>query len=228
MIKSPIGENILHRLNKSYIGKFNQCWIPDIEQKENLSGDLSHKFPLPQNAKYIGILSRFSIASSSTKKNDQLLVILSGPEPQRSIFEKKIIDQIQKNKIKALIVQGITEKNDTKILNENCRIVSHLNAEDFEEEISSSKYILCRSGYSTIMDLAVLRKKNIIFVPTPGQTEQEYLAERFSKNKTAYSVSQKNFDLSSAIKECSNYSGFISDIKNEDFKSVIDELLKSL
>ena len=226
MIKSPLGENILHRLNKSYTDKFTYCWVPDVEGTENLSGDLSHKFPLPKNAKYIGVLSRFTNTSFPVK--DQLLVILSGPEPQRTLFERRVIHEIEKMKLNALIVQGITEKNNSEMVNANCKLTSNLKAADLQKEISSSKYILCRSGYSTIMDLAVLGKKNIIFVPTPGQTEQEYLAERFFRMNVAYSVSQKQFDLRKAVEECKNYSGFNSQYKNDDFKIAMDQILAKL
>ena len=223
MIKAPIGENILHRLNKNYINKFTECWVPDLPGEENLSGDLSHKFPLPGNARYIGPLSRFS--KNSSEEEDQLLVVLSGPEPQRSIFEKKIIAQIKKYKIEALIVQGITESNKTRTEGSHCKVVSHLSSNDLQKEIVSSKYVLCRSGYSTIMDLAILGKKNIIFVPTPGQTEQEYLAKLFSKKKVAYSDSQKKIDLKKAMEECGKYTGFPSNFRNDEFESAVDSLL---
>ncbi|MFI5163865.1 MAG: glycosyltransferase [Bacteroidia bacterium] len=226
MVKSPFGENLIHRLNKKYISKYTECWIPDHEGENNLSGDLSHKFPLLDNAKFIGALSRFNTGIVAQNKYD-LLVLLSGPEPQRTIFEKKILEQLSMFDMKALIVQGITEKNERRKIFENVEMVSHLTSDELEKEILSSEIILSRPGYSTVMDLAALGKK-VIFVPTPGQTEQEYLAGYFSEKKIAYSVSQKKFNLKIALEESKRYSGFDKKYQGEDFKKTVDEFLTSL
>lgn len=245
MIKSPFGENLIHKLNKNYISKYSECWIPDCERENSLSGDLSHKFPLPKNAKYIGLLSRFFDGAQKDKAKYDLLVILSGPEPQRTLFEKKIIGQLTTFSLKrkeavgkVLIVQGITEKKERRNVSESVEIVSHLTSEELQKEILSSEIILCRPGYSSVMDLAVLCKK-AIFIPTPGQTEQEYLAKCFSDSplrsasaeqgkKIAYSVSQKKFDLEIAMKESEKYSGFTQKYSGDEFKKALDEFLAKI
>ncbi len=230
MVKSPFGEKLIHRLNKNYISKFSECWIPDVSLThragKGLSGDLAHKFSLPENAKFIGVLSRFILPLNLPQRGDTLLVILSGPEPQRTIFEKKIMEQIALLKKRILIIQGITEKNERRKISENVEIVSHLTSEELQKEIFSSEVILSRPGYSTVMDLAVLSKK-AIFVPTPGQTEQEYLATYFSEKKIAYSVSQNKFDLKTALKESEHYSGFTEKYSTEEFKESVDLFLKN-
>ena len=244
IIKSPFGEKLIHKLNMKYISKYSECWIPDYAGDNNLSGDLSHKFSLPKNVKFIGVLSRFASppAPLPLERGAQykLLVILSGPEPQRTLFEKKIIEQLdspptplpvrqaglQKER-GVLIVQGITEKSVLIKISENIEMISYLTAEELKKEICSSEIVLCRPGYSSVMDLAMLNKK-VIFVPTPGQTEQEYLAKYFSDKKIAYSVSQKYFDLKVAIKESEKYSGFTGNYSGEEFKNVVDKFLLSL
>lgn len=225
MVKSPFGEKFIHELNKKYISKYNECWVPDVQEKNNLSGDLSHKYPLPPNSKFIGILSRFVKPVGKPELKRKLLVILSGPELQRTVFEKIILRQISSVSGSALIVQGITEKNDRSRISNEVEIVSHLASHELEREILSSEIILSRPGYSTVMDLATLKKK-AIFVPTPGQTEQEYLAGYYLKHKIVYSAPQKNFDLESALKESGNYSGFKQDFTGTDFKKAVDEFLK--
>ena len=168
---------------------------------------------------------------------NSLLVILSGPEPQRTVFEKLILKQLASplpvrqagptpllRERGALIVQGITEKNERRKLSENVELVSHLTSEELQKEILSSEIILSRPGYSTVMDLAVLGKK-AIFIPTPGQTEQEYLAKYFSEKKIAYSVSQEKFDFQTALKESEKYSGFTGSYSGNDFKKAVDEFL---
>lgn len=207
MIKMPgilkFLEYPIYLFHKKYIKKYDECWIPDIEQKPNIAGDLTHKFKVPENAKFIGILSRFRNEStnSATKKYD-LLIVLSGPEPQRTIFENILIKQISKTRYKTLFVRGLA---DSKLfVSNNIELASHLNTNDMKEAILSSEYIISRSGYSTIMDLIVL-EKNAILIPTPGQTEQEYLAKYYKDKKIFYSEKQKNFDLETALKEAKNY-----------------------
>lgn len=226
MIKSPFGEKIIHHLNKKYILKYNECWVPDTVSY-NLSGELAHKFPLPSNAKFIGILSRFTIPDSLPPIKRKLLILLSGPEPQRCIFENKILKQLTSadKKINTLIVQGITEKKERKKISENVEMVSYLCSNELQHEILSSEIILSRSGYSTIMDMAALNKKKVVLVPTPGQTEQEHLAQHLSQKGIAYSVSQKAFNLITCIDESEKYHGFIEKYSTDRFKSAIDSFL---
>jgi len=231
MIKSPFGEKLIHKLNKNYVSKYSECWVPDTGGENNLSGDLAHKFPLPKNAKYVGVLSRFIKGPLDSARGDKfrndILVILSGPEPQRTIFEKNILEQaVQINK-NIFIIQGITEKDARNKISKNVEMVSHLTSEELQKEIYSSEIILSRPGYSSVMDLAVMEKR-AIFVPTPGQTEQEYLAKYFSDKKIAYSVSQKEFDLQTALKESEKYSGFTEKYSGEEFKKAADEFILSL
>jgi len=229
MVKSPFGEAFIHRLNKKHISNFSECWIPDSEGENNLSGDLAHGYSLPENAKYIGMLSRFTNTDTRflTKAPNDILVILSGPEPQRTVFENKILEQVSSLKGKTLIVRGITENSERKKISDNIEMVSYQTSAELEKEISSAKIVLSRPGYSTIMDLTVFGKK-AIFVPTPGQTEQEYLAELLMKRKIAYSVSQKNFDLQIALKETDKYSGFIEKHDTDGYRKAVDSMLSCL
>jgi UDP:flavonoid glycosyltransferase YjiC (YdhE family) len=213
-IKAPIGERLLYRINRYYINKFTECWIPDVAGSANLSGDLSHPYPMPVNAFFIGTLSRFRSMPVSIvkpafplKKEYDVLVILSGPEPQRSIFEQIIIDQAARIPLNFLIARGVTELAQTMETKNNLDIVSHLTAAELKEVLLISSVIVSRSGYSTIMDLAALKKK-AIFVPTPGQTEQEYLAQRCMKMGFAYTETQGAFDLKRALTEVETYNGF--------------------
>ncbi|OFY83220.1 MAG: hypothetical protein A3F72_03380 [Bacteroidetes bacterium RIFCSPLOWO2_12_FULL_35_15] len=225
MIKTPFAENILHKIVLSYIKKFNECWVPDFEGVNNLSGDLAHKYPLPANIFYIGPLSRFTKEKTASFEYD-VMAIISGPEPQRSLFEKIMLKQLSKTNLKALLVEGKTEM-EQKIENHgNVKISSHLRSNEMQDAISRSKIIIARSGYSTIMDLAMLGKR-ALFIPTPGQTEQEYLAELLMQKNSAYSKSQEKFDLEKALKESENYKGFDAIGTNNDLEKRIDLILFS-
>lgn len=222
MIKAPIFETTLYRMHMNYMRRFSHVWIPDFE-KDGLSGDLSHKYPKPFNAEYIGPLSRFE--ASDAELNTDVLVLISGPEPQRTRFENLVLEQLKDFDGKVTAVVGTPDKQFDKTEG-NLRVISHLNAEELQQEIAAAKLVVSRSGYSTIMDLAAMGKK-AIFVPTPGQTEQEYLAELFDQRKQHVAADQRKFDLLAAIKKSEEYSGFESQ-KFQDFKASVDAFVTSL
>ncbi|MBC8487833.1 MAG: glycosyltransferase [Bacteroidetes bacterium] len=217
MIKTPgklkFFEPVLYKINKFYISKFNECWIPDFKGELNLSGELSHKKPLPANSYYIGPLSRFankqtenSLSESTEHFKYDLMVMLSGPEPQRTILENRILEELKDTDFKAIIVSGKPEMIEEHNLNNNIKVFSHLESKTLKQCIIDSKVILSRPGYSTIMDLAALGGK-AIFIPTSGQTEQEYLADHFYKKKIYFKMDQKEFNLKEALKNAEKYNG---------------------
>lgn len=209
MIKSPFGESVLHQITLNYVKQFSFCWVPDFPDENNLSGDLAHQYPLPHNARFIGALSRFStfLKNEEAKLKYDLLVIISGPEPQRTIFEKIIVKQVSKLPQQTFVVLGKPENAATKEKIGNAEVISHLNAEQLFEAISASELVITRPGYSTIMDLAVMKKK-AIFVPTPGQTEQEYLGALYHQKKQHLCVKQNELDIAKAIEQISVFKGF--------------------
>jgi UDP:flavonoid glycosyltransferase YjiC (YdhE family) len=228
MIKSPFGENILHQITLNYVKKFSFCWVPDFPWKENLSGDLAHKYSLPSNAHFVGTLSRFSSLQKNEKAEMKydLLVIISGPEPQRTVFEKMIVEQVSKLPQRTLVVLGKPESTTTREKIGNAEIISHLNAEQLFEAILASELVLTRPGYSTIMDLAVMKKK-AIFVPTPGQTEQEYLGNLYHQKKLQLCVKQNELSVANAIELVAEFSGFSEFSETELLSENMKEFLSS-
>lgn len=200
-IKSPFGkwsENFLQRWNYKFINRFSECWIPDEEGENNLAGELSHPAKLPLvPVKYIGTLSRFQKKNVAEIKN-HLLVILSGPEPQRTIFENKIVDEIAHYPATAVVVRGLPGDKNIIPSTNSIRFFNHLSAAELNEEALKAEFIISRSGYSTLMDIAALQKKSIL-IPTPGQTEQQYLAGYLQEKQVALSFSQKNFSLQQVL-----------------------------
>lgn len=199
-IRAPFFEGGIFRLNKNFINKYDYCWIPDAADKNNLSGNLGHGGDFPPNVHYIGPLSRFysSKQTGSNKNTENILAIISGPEPQRSIFEDLIIRALKQSPYSAAVVRGLPESNEFSN-SENIKVYSHLNTDKLAEEISKARIIISRPGYSTLMDLSVFGKK-VILVPTPGQTEQEYLADYISSRNEAVVMKQDEFDLKEAVK----------------------------
>jgi uncharacterized protein (TIGR00661 family) len=191
------------KIHQKIIQKFNECWVTDIIGEPNFSGELGHLKSTKLHLKYIGILSRFKPVE--IKKKYDLLVLLSGPEPQRTLLENRLLNELKNYKGNILFVRGVL--NNTKITAiSNFKIVNFLLSEALEKAINQSELIIARSGYSTIMDLAFLGKK-AFFIPTPGQFEQVYLAKKIKENNIANYAIQENFKLQN-LKELEKYSGF--------------------
>lgn len=221
MIKSPFGESLLHKIVLYFVKRYDECWIPDFEGKENLSGDLTHKFPVPKNAVFIGPLSRLKKRKINNKDID-ILAIISGPEPQKSIFEKLIIDELKKMEGKIVCVCGNPEKTVESTSIKNIEFISYADSNVLEELIERAKIIVSRSGYSTIMDLYKMSKK-AIFIPTPGQTEQEYLADFLMNKGLIVCNHQNDINLKLAIQKLEHTSGFYSEYD----KNVLSERIQS-
>jgi UDP-N-acetylglucosamine transferase subunit ALG13 len=197
--------NILRSLNYGYINKFNACWVPDTPNGDGLAGELSHPDKMPKTpVSYIGHLSRFKPAASTEIKN-HLLVVLSGPEPQRTILEKKILKEIINYDGTATVVRGLPTEEKYIPSTDKISFYNHLNAEDLNHEMAKAEFVIGRCGYSTLMDIARLQKKSIL-VPTPGQTEQQYLAKLTDSKKYALCVKQDEFSLSNAINKAQSFS----------------------
>ncbi|HTA81872.1 MAG TPA: glycosyltransferase family protein [Bacteroidia bacterium] len=225
-IQASAGSRRFSEKVSDFVKKFNECWIPDNGGEDNLSGNLSHPLPADITAKYIGPLSRFKAAALSKEMKYDLLVLLSGPEPQRTILEKKVLKQLGALPyIKGLIVQGLPGNKGVDSPYPNVDVVPHLNDTSLLEKILSSKAIISRPGYSTIMDLAMIGGKRALFIPTPGQTEQEYLAMRFEALEIAVWEQQKKLVLKDSLTKVFLSKGFNNNLYPEAFQNTVDEWL---
>ncbi len=180
------------KLHKKYIQKFTECWVPDVAVSQNLSGKLGHSTHAIKNVKYIGPISRLSKKNVPIKYD--LMVLLSGPEPQRSLLEQKIIIELEKYPKKVIFIKGVIEKKQVIQQKGLVTYYNYMSSSDLEIAINESNYVLCRSGYTSIMDLALLSKK-AFFIPTPGQHEQEYLAKKFDKEGIVPMCKQDKFTI---------------------------------
>jgi hypothetical protein len=176
-IRAPLLPRLFRGLlswwHAKYINKFDLLWIVD-DEKINLAGELSkpNRF-LKIPYKYTGLLSRLKTITTTGPPID-LLCLVSGPEPRRSIFEKRLLAMPYHGKRKVM-VQGLT-KGGAQPLTPEKNSYAHLTDHEMSKALQCSKLIICRSGYSTLMDLAIVGG-TVLLVPTPGQTEQIYLAK---------------------------------------------------
>ncbi len=186
--------NILSRLLKN----FSACWVPDHAGHPNLSGLLGHPRQTPPiKVQYIGPLTRFKSTRPPTIEK-KITIALSGPEPQRTLLEEKCVQELKEWKGPITLVRGIPFNASPIATPPHWNVFDHLPTQPLQKEMEESDRIIARCGYSTLMDLSVL-KKNAILIPTPGQPEQEYLANWICEQKLAHCIEQTE-DLLEAMK----------------------------
>jgi predicted glycosyltransferase len=184
-------------LHRSVIKKYSYCFIPDLPGDLNLSGRLSHGLKLPDNVRYTGILSRFNTNGQSAESKTEIFkhntVILSGPEPQRGILKQKLTAILKDKAPVTVILEGNPHVENVPVKSGNIIFINHLITLDMKKMISESQSIITRSGYTTIMELISLNCSALL-IPTPGQTEQEYLAEYLSEKGWFCTLRQNQID----------------------------------
>lgn len=204
------------KMHQKIIKKFDACWVPDVEGNPNLSGKLGHLNQSKINIKYLGPLSRFEKTDCSPLYD--LMVLLSGPEPQRTFLEEKLLDELQAYQGAVLFVKGVIEDQQIKTKKGTLTLYNFMTSKELEFAINHSKIVLSRSGYTTVLDLAKLEKK-AFFIPTPGQYEQEYLAERLDKLGLVPTCSQDSFSIKN-LEAVDNYKGLTCLNQEVDFKDL--------
>jgi uncharacterized protein (TIGR00661 family) len=203
-------------IQRYQIKKFDACWIPDVEGTPNLSGRLGHPKKTLATTTYIGPLSRMKKQNRTIKYD--ILVLLSGPEPQRSFLESTLIEELKYKNQKILLIQGvIADQQEWKQL-DSITIVNFMESSQLENSINESNLVISRSGYTTIMDLTAMEKKAFL-IPTPGQYEQEYLANRLKELGIAPSCRQSQFTIEK-LAEIEKYKGFTAFDHNFDFQNL--------
>ncbi|WP_118951077.1 glycosyltransferase [Taibaiella helva] len=189
----------LRRLHYHLLERFDACWVVDAERDGGLSGKLAHPGLLPRQATYIGILSQFMGCHQPAAAGASILVLLSGPEPMRGQLERLILEQAALlTQYTFVVVAGKPGAVVPQALPAHITYHTHLSGEALLEQITAAALLVCRSGYSTVMDLAVLGKKALL-IPTPGQSEQEYLARYLAKKHYFSAVSQRQLQLGQDI-----------------------------
>ena len=194
------------KLHQKIIKRFQECWVPDNLGEINLSGKLGHTPMYDIPVKYIGPLSRFCKEDLPIKYD--VMVFLSGPEPQRTLFENKLLAEFKNYKGKVVFIKGVIENEQHISEEKNMLIYNYMTSSQLEQTINESALVVSRSGYTTLMDLTKL-SKSAFFVPTPGQFEQEYLAERLTTLGFVASCKQEDFTIKK-LDEVSKYKGLNS------------------
>jgi uncharacterized protein (TIGR00661 family) len=187
---------ITSKLHQNIIKKYKECWVPDVAGTPNLTGKLGHIDDPYLKIKYIGPLSR--LQKKLMPKKYDLLVMLSGPEPQRGILEDLLKTEVTRFNGQVMFIKGKVESEQKTEIIENVTYYNFMNSSELEQAFNESELVLSRSGYTTIMDLAQLRKK-AFFIPTPGQYEQEYLAKKLKKEGLVPFAKQDKFQIENLL-----------------------------
>ncbi len=179
-----------YKLHNYYYKNFNSIWVPD-DLNSKLSGTLSnYHFNRPKVA-FIGIISR--LKKDISKPKTLLTVVLSGPEPQRSHLENIVYKCLIKYYNGPIcFIRGSNNLNAAIVSTSSITIYNLMGKNELQDILNASKLVIARSGYTTLMDLYELGLEAII-IPTPGQTEQEYLGQLHSEKWQC--IDQKNLTI---------------------------------
>jgi uncharacterized protein (TIGR00661 family) len=228
-IKTGLGavvDSLARRLNYRYIRKFSACWVPDFEGENSMAGELSNTNEYTR----IGGLSRFDSCLDAERMNAhdaELAIILSGPEPQRSILEKKLIKSLKDYNRRVVLVRGLPGERELPEVPAGVQVFNHLQATELNKLICGASMVIARCGYTTVMDLLKLKKKSIL-IPTPGQAEQEYLAKHLYSSKLAYTVTQHQLSLAKDMQAAENFPYRKPDVSMEEYKLHLARFVESL
>ena len=202
IVKAPFiwSEKMIQQLQYYFINKFSECWVPDTQGYPGFAADLSHPAVMPKiPVTYIGVLSQFSVLQNASTTAPPIkykyCFLLSGPEPQRTILQNLIESGADSLHEPSILIEGRpSDLPNHYQIKESLTKLRYARGQDLLDIIMQSEYIVCRSGYSTLMELLPLHKK-MILIPTPGQTEQEYLASSLASRQMAVMTHQATFDL---------------------------------
>lgn len=229
LAQSGIGgfvDNLLRGIHYKRLQRFGECWVVDVPGSPNLAGKLAHPDVMPDNAKYIGLLSQIEPTVTS---EEHLLVLLSGPEPQRTLLADKLWEQVKCHNGKVVFIEGSERVTDKGDIPAHIDYHKRITKEVLEPLIAEASLVICRSGYSTLMDLVVLGKKAVL-IPTPGQTEQVFLGKHLHKEGMYYCVSQDKFRLDEVLQAVKNFPFVMPALQNphQQYKAVVDAWLECL
>jgi UDP:flavonoid glycosyltransferase YjiC (YdhE family) len=224
----------IRKMHYKYLSRFRSVWIPDYPGTPNLAGRLSHPDQIPPNTQYIGPLSQFTDTETARVRGStgegmnegHILILLSGPEPQRTVLADKLWSQVQEFKRDIVFVEGSAGAS-RQTIPPHIRHVSLATASDLQPLLEKASIVICRSGYSTLMDLATLGKPAIL-IPTPGQTEQEYLAQYLSAKGHAIARSQSTFFISEAIDKAKELKPFERGDAGDLLRPILNSWIQTL
>ncbi|MEF8794417.1 glycosyltransferase [Thiohalorhabdus sp.] len=198
-------EKMVECAQKGLLSRARRILVPD-EPENGLSGELAHDLSCDwgDRLRYIGALS--SVSAQAGQTGVDYFISISGAEPQRTLFEERVLAQVADLPGRVVVALGKPDSETRKPDQDRVVIYNYLNRQDQQAMMNRARLVICRSGYTTLMELAQLHKP-ALFVPTPGQSEQEHLADYHCHRGHTYAVSQNDLDLPRDVAEAERYPG---------------------
>lgn len=223
-----IADRLIRFFNYRYINRFSTCWVPDFNTDTNLGGKLSHPMHFPEiPVNYLGCLSRFESCIQQTAKKEFILIVLSGPEPQRTLLERKIIADAVHVTQGIVLVRGLPGSSYQLSTPSHVTAFNHLPAAILNDYLCTASFVIGRSGYTSIMDYMKTGVRSIL-IPTPGQAEQEYLAKYLQQQQLALTIEQNEFSLKDALQQAKTFDYNKINWNMDGYKLVINEFINSI
>lgn len=219
--KSPVFESIAERFLASVMSHYGCILVPDFPGRE-LTGELSQNPKFKGRVEYIGILSQ--LKKTKQKEDIDYFFSVSGPEPQRTLFEKKVLEQVKELKGRIVIAGGNPDFSK-KHFKQNIKFFSFLNTKQQQDIMNRATVIVSRSGYTTVMELAELEKKKVLLIPTPGMTEQEYIADLYEEEGFWHHAHQNKLNIIKDLDDTKDFKGFKARWKTKDSVKKIINLI---
>ncbi len=216
-------DKLIRFFNYRSLKNFAACWVPDYADKENLAGPLSHPLQLPAiPVHWLGALSRFEPCGQNEPGKTDILIILSGPEPQRTLLEKKILAEAVLINRQFVLVRGLPGNTEALNTPAHIKVFHYLPATELNSYLCNASIVISRSGYTSIMDYMKLGVKAIL-IPTPGQAEQQVLALHMQQSGLALCIQQNEFSLAIALERTAAFSYKKQSWDMEQYKHVIND-----
>ena len=232
-----LADRAVQKIHYKYLNRFAATWVVDTPGIPNLGGKLSHTGVLPNRSEYIGLLSRFATMDADIVRRGGwnlefeplLMVLLSGPEPQRSGLSRILWQQLQSYNSNAIFIEGSEHAPAPATIPPHITYHKRLAGKELAALLHQAGIIICRSGYSTLMDLVALQKKAIL-IPTPGQTEQEYLGRLLHTQGIFYCTKQNAFHLQTALNEAQQFPYHSPSLQQSYtlYKKVLEDWIETL
>jgi predicted glycosyltransferase len=222
-------DSALERAHDHFLSCFHQIWIPDVPGHPNLAGKLAHTSKTNDKHRYIGLLSQFDDQLPTHQNGKHMLILLSGQEPHRTALSTMLWQQATKVTIPIVFVEGSTTAPVPPLIPPHIKHYQQVVPHQLRPLLETASCVVCRSGYSTIMDVLYFQKPAML-IPTPGQKEQEYLQRHLQKEHIFPGVIQNRFHLSAAVNTTISHQGLglFSPENFCQYRQVIDNFVNVL
>lgn len=220
-------DRLVQLMHYRLLHKFSACWVPDNKEMPYAAGHLSHQLTYPDiPTRFLGCLSRMN-ACSPTSEKGPIVILLSGPEPQRTILENNLFLQLGNIPESIVFIRGTSTVPPPEKAHPHVEVRNFVQADELNGLLCRASVVIARSGYTTVMDILKLKKKSIL-IPTPGQTEQEYLGSHLMQNKWAFTAKQNTFQIQHALESAKNFPYELVEWDMEQYREVLSDWVDSL